>query len=62
MKILYPSLMSLALIGLSAGANAQQTSDLSTEVELGAIFTTGNTEDENIKYKVTMDWLRTNWD
>ncbi len=40
----------------------QPTNDFLTEIELGAIFTSGNTEDENIKYKVTFDWLRGNWE
>jgi putative salt-induced outer membrane protein len=52
----------LAGIGLSCPTFAQQTNDVSTEVELGAIFTSGNTEDENIKYKVTVDWLRSAWE
>lgn len=37
-------------------------SDIITEVELGAIFTSGNTEDENVKYKITVNWLLNNWD
>lgn len=32
------------------------------EIELGALRTTGNTEDENIKYKLGVGWLRGNWD
>lgn len=53
----------LLMAGLvPVAGSAQQASDLSTEVELGAIFTSGNTEDENIKYKVTVDWLRNLWE
>lgn len=50
----------LALISVSA--TAQQESSVATEIELGAIFTSGNTENENIKYKVTVDWERDVWD
>jgi putative salt-induced outer membrane protein len=35
---------------------------LSTELELGAIFTAGNTEDENIKFKGTITWLQNSWE
>lgn len=54
----------LVMILATTGAPvaAQTTNDLSTQVELGAIFTSGNTEDENIKYKVTVDWLRNVWE
>lgn len=41
---------------------AQEESSISTEIELGAIFTSGNTEDQNIKYKVVIDWDRGDWD
>ena len=47
---------------IPASLSAQTTNDLSTKVELGAIVTSGNTEDENIKYKVTVDWLRNLWE
>ena len=54
---------SVLLLGLiPVSLNAQSTNDLSTKVELGAIVTSGNTEDENIKYKVTVDWLRNLWE
>jgi putative salt-induced outer membrane protein len=55
----------LILLFISSTALAQQsavTNDVMTEVELGAIFTSGNTEDENVKYKITVDWLRGNYD
>lgn len=42
---------------------AQETErNLSTELELGAIFTAGNTEDENIKFKGTVAWLQNSWE
>ncbi len=46
----------------SLNASAQQQSDITTEIELGAIFTSGNTENENIKYKVAVDWDKMDWD
>ncbi|MEX0619207.1 MAG: DUF481 domain-containing protein [Pseudohongiellaceae bacterium] len=56
----------LSLIGAvfvtAQTASAQQVNDISTELELGGIITTGNTEDENIKYRVTVDWDRTDWE
>lgn len=45
----------------SLGASAQQQSDIATQVELGAIFTSGNTENESIKYKIATDWDRDVW-
>jgi len=53
------------LLLTSTSVLAQQgpvTNDFMTEVELGAIFTSGNTEDENVKYKITFDWLRGDWE
>ncbi len=49
----------VALFSLSASA---QQSDIATQIELGAIFTSGNTENENIKYKVAVDWDKDVWD
>ena len=47
----------------SLNASAQKESKVATQLELGAIFTSGNTENENIKYKVTVDWDQSeNWD
>ena len=44
-------------------ASAQEESSVATQLELGAIFTSGNTENENIKYKVSVDWDQSeNWD
>ncbi|MBT8147304.1 MAG: DUF481 domain-containing protein [Gammaproteobacteria bacterium] len=47
---------------LSGNAFAQQAGDINTEIELGAIFTSGNTEEENVSYGVTVDWLQENWE
>ena len=46
----------------SLGAHSQEESGLATQVEFGAIFTSGNTENENIKYKIVLDWVQQNWD
>jgi putative salt-induced outer membrane protein len=43
-------------------AHSQEESGLATQVEFGAIFTSGNTENENIKYKIVLDWVQQNWD
>ncbi len=41
---------------------AQEEPGVSTQLELGANFTSGNTEDQNIKYKAIVDWDRGDWD
>ena len=46
----------------SANTFAQDESNITTQLELGAIFTSGNTENENIKYKVVVDWDQEVWD
>ncbi|GJM13440.1 MAG: hypothetical protein DHS20C12_18430 [Pseudohongiella sp.] len=53
-----------ALLALSSlNVTAQEESSVATQLELGAIFTSGNTENENIKYKVVVDWDQSeNWD
>lgn len=44
-------------------AFAQESENpLSTEIELGAIFTSGNTEDQNIKFKGNVVYLREAWE
>lgn len=61
-----PSLLAtLSLLGClgTSVAFAQEADDaLSTEIELGAIFTSGNTEDENIKFKGSVVYLREAWE
>jgi len=54
-NVLTHGLCSLLVI-FSLNASAQEESSIATQLELGAIFTSGNTENENIKYKVTVDW------
>lgn len=66
LKLPNPSLLaSLCLLGsLSIHPTIAQESgdELSTEIELGAIFTSGNTEDENIKFKGNIVYLRESWE
>ena len=51
------------LVVFSLHASAQEESSVATQLELGAIFTSGNTENENVKYKVSVDWNQSeNWD
>ena len=52
----------ILLFAASSQSLAQQLGDVMTEIELGATFTTGNTEERTVRYGVTMDWLRENWD
>lgn len=52
----------LAVSTISQISYAQEEDNLVTELELGAIFTSGNTENENIKFKGTVTWLREAWE
>ena len=53
---------SVALIALASTAPAMaQTWDLATQLELGAVITSGNTEDENIRFKGQFDAAREQW-
>ncbi len=62
-RIALPASLFLLLAGTGSAALAQETEDnLSTELELGAIFTSGNTKDENIKFKGTVAWLQEAWE
>lgn len=60
-KSLKPLIVTVSLC-LASLAVAQEEKSINTEIELGAIFTSGNTEDENVKYKVVVDWDRGDWD
>jgi putative salt-induced outer membrane protein len=56
-------LFTLLVAGSVSAALAQEAEDnLSTELELGAIFTGGNTKDENIKFKGSFVWLQDAWE
>ena len=62
MRILLVIGLSCLMSVLSLSAHSQEESGLATQVEFGAIFTSGNTENENIKYKIVLDWVQQNWD
>lgn len=58
-----PTSLCLLLAGTGSAVLAQETEDnLSTELELGAIFTGGNTKDENIKFTGTVVWMQEAWE
>lgn len=40
---------------------AQEENGLNIQIELGAIFTSGNTEDENIQFGGNVNWIRDEW-
>lgn len=55
----------LLTTGLALSAHGQDpdpSNPIVTEIELGAIFTSGNTNDENIKFRGSVDWLRDSWE
>lgn len=62
MRILLVIGLSCLMSVFSLSAHSQEESGLATQVEFGAIFTSGNTENENIKYKIVLDWVQQNWD
>jgi putative salt-induced outer membrane protein len=41
---------------------AQEENGISTQIELGAIFTSGNTDDENIQFKGNVAWVQDSWE
>jgi putative salt-induced outer membrane protein len=49
------------LLMLSATSAMAQNWDLQTQLELGAVITAGNTEDENIRFKGQFDAAREQW-
>ncbi len=55
----FSSIVSICL--LCTLVNAQEEDGLNTEIELGAIFTSGNTEDENIQFRGEVNWLQDVW-
>ncbi len=60
-KHLSPFIAAFAL-SLSLDAQAQEENGLSSEVELGAVFTSGNTENESINFRGEIDWRRDSWE
>ncbi len=55
------SLSALVLLFCQA-VTAQDPYKFSSQLELGAIFTSGNTEDENVKFKGSVSALKGNWE
>lgn len=62
MRLARNTIAFLIAVLVSTYTIAQEEKSVNTQIELGAIMTTGNTEDENIKYKVIVDWDRGDWD
>jgi putative salt-induced outer membrane protein len=58
-QLLRATAIIFSILGVSF---AVAQSDISSEIELGAIITSGNTEDENIKFKGIIDWKRDRWE
>lgn len=56
------SLVGLVTLLLSITALAQEENGISTEVELGAVVTTGNSENENFNFRGEIDWRRDSWE
>jgi putative salt-induced outer membrane protein len=50
------------LCSITVQVTAQEGNGLNTQIELGAIFTSGNTEDENIQFQGNISWLRNSWE
>ncbi|MDF1765102.1 MAG: DUF481 domain-containing protein [Gammaproteobacteria bacterium] len=58
---LIPAAMAAAFAMLTTPAFAQETNSVATELEFGAIFTSGNSDDQNVKFKGTVDWNFGDW-
>ena len=57
----FPTVLLLCLSALSLPVFAQEENTISTELEFGAIVTSGNSDDQNVKFKGTVDWNRGDW-
>lgn len=54
--------LGLLLVGCSAASLSHaQDWDFATQIELGAVFTEGNTNDENIRFRARFDATRARW-
>lgn len=51
----------ILFISASSLLHAQTDPTFQSELELGAIITSGNTEDQNIKMKASFEWDRESW-
>lgn len=61
MKTAFVCSIATSIYLVCATSLAQEDIGQYTEIELGAIFTSGNTEDENIHFKGTLNWVTENW-
>ena len=59
-KLFFAAIL-VACLGNSA-VFAQQQNGINSEVQLGAVFTTGNTDNENINFRGEVDWRRNAWE
>ena len=53
--------LTAAMTLASSIASAQEENTVATNLEFGAIFTSGNSDDQNVKFKGTVDWNRGDW-
>lgn len=60
-KPLVKGLLALAIAVAGITSAQAQEWDLQTQLELGAVITSGNTEDENIRFKAQFDAARGQW-
>ena len=51
----------VALSVTCLGANAQEENGFTSELELGAVYTTGNTENESITFRGEVNWRQDAW-
>ncbi len=56
------AVFSLGLMLFSSTISAQEENGVSSEVELGAVFTSGNTENESVNFRGEVDWRRDAWE
>ncbi len=60
-KVLSRFALGLMLVGTSLFAQEEENG-ISSEVELGAVFTSGNTENESVNFRGEVDWRRDAWE
>ncbi len=56
------ALAALACLWSAAAIAQEEDGGLAAQVELGAISTTGNTEDRNVRFRGKLGWSRNAWD
>ena len=60
-RFLRATALAAALTLASSAAFSQEENTVATNLEFGAIFTSGNSDDQNVKFKGTVDWNRGDW-